>query len=350
MKEWSDGGWNAFNSWKGLMYFEHYRAILKGEFLPPIECSVDPVNTCNLDCIYCNNKVTKARGIMMSREHLLELFKFFKVWGAKAICIAGGGEPTLHPNLAEVVDLAYKLEMPIAMLTNGSFSGSDDLLYTCAKYMRWIGVSIDSACNGTYLKLKGRDMLDIALDNIRKLVDLGAREVTYKFLLHPYNQNEVYKAIETAHEIGCHRIHIRPMSFMNFQDKEEKYDIDSINEQVSKGRVYESDRFRIYYIQHKYNKDLHRKFGFKKCLATPIMPVFHANGDISICIDRKNDPSMVIGTHEPVENIKNVWGSQRHKDVINNVKLEECPKCTFQPYQQQIEKAVIENKCDWQFT
>jgi MoaA/NifB/PqqE/SkfB family radical SAM enzyme len=347
--EWLDK-YNSFNSYKGLMYKQWYDAILAGQFLPPIECSVDPVNVCNLDCIYCNNKLTKARGVMMTREHLLDLFSFFKSWGAKAICIAGGGEPTLHPNLAEAVSLAYNLNMPIAMLTNGSFSGSEDLLMTCAKCMRWIGISVDSATAETYVKLKGKDLFEFVLSNIKQLVESGAREVTYKFLLHPYNQHEVYKAIELARDLGCHRIHIRPVSFLNFQDHEEKYDIEGITEQVAKARgMFETDRFRIFYVQHKYDKDLHRKFGFKKCNVTPLMPIFHSQGDISICIDRKNDASMVIGSHEPVDNILKVWGSEHHKKVIDNVKLSECPKCTIAPYQCQYEQCIEKNSMDWEF-
>ena len=112
---------------------------------------------------------------------------------------------------------------------------------------------------------------------------------------------------------------------------------------------FENDRFRVFYIRHKYNDKMHRVFGFNKCRATPLMPIWHANGDISLCVDRKNDPSMVFGSHKNISDITKIWGSAKHKEVIDNIKLEECPKCTFNEYNTQIEKAVIENRMDFEF-
>jgi len=349
VKEWNDK-YNSFNSFKGLLYIEWYKAILRGEFLPPIEASIDPVNTCNFDCLWCNNAMTKARGVMMRKNHLLDLFQFFRDWGVKGICIAGGGEPTLHPHLGEAIFYAHALNMPIALMTNGTFLGSDDGLLAAASCCRWIGVSVDCANRETFKKLKGSDSFNKVLTNIKRLVELGGREIVYKFLLHPENQNEVFEAIELARLLGCQRIHIRPVSFMNFQDQEENYDIDSIDRQVEKGRAeFETEKFGIFYIRHKYNTEMHRTFGFSKCRATPLMPIFHANGDMSLCVDRKNDKSMVFGSHEKIDEIRKIWGGIEHKAKIQAIDLEECPKCTFNEYNTQIEKCVINNSMDFEF-
>lgn len=351
IKEWEDQEkYNSFNSYKGLMYKQWYDAILEGKFLPPIEASVDPVNACNLRCLYCNGFDVWHRNKIMDIDHLLDLVRFFKSWGVKAMCIAGGGEPTLQPKLYKAINLCGEIGLPVAIITNGTLF-NDKLVDSMSKWCRWVGISVDASTKETFLKLKGVDLFDTVKSNIKKLTKAGCREVTYKYLLHPYNQHEVYKAIELARDLGCNRIHIRPVSFMNYQNYEENYDISSINEQVLRGRaIYENDNFKVFYVQHKYNKDLHRKFGFTKCRATPIMPIFHANGDISLCIDRKADPGLVIGSHVNIEDIPKVWGSAKHKEVIDNIKLNECPKCTLQHCNEQIEYAVIQDKMDWMFT
>lgn len=352
IKEWeSSSEYNSFNSWKGLMYVEHYRAILEGKFLPPIEASVDPANRCNLKCRWCNGFDVYNRNILMDSGHLLDLVRFFKDWGVKGVCFAGGGEPTLHPALDKAIDLCYALKLPVAVISNGTFTNNDSLINSLAAYSRWVGISIDAATAETYKRLKGVDRLNDVFNTIRKLEKKGAREVTFKFLLHPDNQHEVFDAVMIARDLGCHRIHIRPVSFRNFQEVEDNYNIDLINEQVMRGRgMFESERFKVFYIQHKYNNDLHRKFNFKKCLATPIMPIFQANGDISICIDRKADTSLVIGSHLDISKIKDIWGGDKHKQVIDSVKLNECPKCTLNRYNEQIEYAVINNGMDYEFT
>jgi MoaA/NifB/PqqE/SkfB family radical SAM enzyme len=347
-KEWLNE-YNSFNSYKGLMYKPQYDAILKGEFLPPIEVNIDPVNTCQLDCIWCNNKAVRRRGDYMPAVHLLDLIKFFKEWGVKAICFAGGGESALHPNLTEALYLCKDLNMPVSLITNGLFR-DEEQIKAVAECTRWVGVSVDCASEETYYDLKGKNRFIQVINNIRKLVRLEAREVTYKYLIHPANQNEISEAINLANGIGCHRIHIRPVSFMNYQDKEEKYDIKNIEYQVQRGRdYYESPTFKIFYVQHKFNQDLHRKFNFKHCQATPIMGIFEANGDIMLCIDRKNDNRLCIGKHTNISEIPNIWGGEKHKQVINEIKLTECPKCTFNKYNEQIE-AIGKNLFDWEFT
>jgi len=348
MREWKDE-FCSFNSWKGLLYKQWYDAILWGKFLPPVEVNLDPVNDCNLDCIWCNNKAVKSRGVKMGTQHMMKLIKFYKDWGVKGLCIAGGGEPTLHQDLDAALYYARALSLPVSMLTNGLFM-DDPQLKSAALTCRWIGVSVDCANRVTYKELKGKDRYKEACDNIRSLVDYGAKEVTYKFLLHPKNQYEVFRAIEKAKNLGCHGIHIRPISFKNFQAIEDVYDIKAIERQVNSGREQlENDDFKIFYIQHKYDKDLHTKFGFSKCQATPLIAIFEANGDITLCLDRKNDPRMVIGKHNDIDNIPIIWGGIQHKKVIKNIKLSECPKCTLNSYQKQIEFAIEENKMDWEF-
>jgi cyclic pyranopterin phosphate synthase len=347
ISEWVDK-YNSFNSYKGLMYKQWYDAILEGRLLPPVECSVDPVNDCNLDCIWCNGRDVKDRKVYMDGKHLVDLVQFFVKCGAKAVCFAGGGEPTMHENLDQAFIMCKKLSFPCAIITNGLFK--ENQFEPIADAARWVGVSVDAATKETYKELKKVDAFNKVISNISKLVNLGCREVTYKFLLHTKNQHEVFRACEIARTIGAHRVHIRPISYKNFQETEEDYDIQSIVEQVDNARrLFECDKFQIYFIQHKFDENLHRKFGFSKCRATPIMPIFHANGDISACIDRKADKSLVFGKHNPIEEILACWGNQKHKEVINQININQCPKCTINYANEQIEQCVIKNKCDWEF-
>lgn len=345
-QEWTDK-YNSFNSDKGLAYRAWYDAILSGKFLPPIEASVDPVNDCNLNCFWCNGRDVKDRRLMMSDSHLIDLVTFLHKWGVKAICFAGGGEPTMHPALGEAFSMST---IPTAIITNGLFKDKEQMA-SIATNARWVGISVDASNPETYLKCKRVDAFNKVMMNMREMRELGCRELTFKFLIHPLNQYQIYDAARLAKNYGAHQIHIRPISFKNFKTIQDEYDIDMINKQISDARIdMEDSTFNIYSIRHKFNSQMHVKFPFSKCRATPIMPIFHADSSISICIDRKSDKSLVIGKHEPVESILEAWGSQKHKDVIESVNLKDCPKCTFNAYNEQIEKAVMEDKMCWAFT
>jgi MoaA/NifB/PqqE/SkfB family radical SAM enzyme len=344
--EWKEQ-YNPFNSMKGLAYLQWYQAILDGKFLPPVEVSVDPVNDCQLNCFWCNGRDVKDRKTMMSNKHLLDLVVFFHKWGVKAICFAGGGEPTLHPALGEAFSIST---LPTAIITNGLFLNQAQM-ESIAANASWVGISVDAANAETYLKCKKVDAFNKVMSNMRVMRELGCKELTFKFLIHPFNQYQIYDACRIAKAYGAHQIHIRPISFRNYKMIQEEYDIDMIDKQISDARNdIESSTFKIYNIRHKFNSKLHVKFPFSKCLATPIMPIFQADNTISLCIDRKSDKSLVLGHHEPVEAILEAWGSEKHKQVIESVNLSECPKCTMCAYNEIIEKVVMQDRMSWRFT
>ena len=350
MQEWSTKNkFNSFNSWKGLAYMPQYEGIISGKFLPPVEASVDPANECNLNCFFCNGREPKSRLVRMTREHLLDLMMFLSHWGVRAVCFAGGGEPTLHDDLPEAFDLLNKLQLPAAIITNGVSMG-EELKNSLAKNAQWIGVSVDAARSDTYEAMKGHDKYRQVLRNISSLLEKGAKEVTYKFLVHPCNQYEIFDAIVAAAQLGCHAIHIRPIAFKCFASAEKDYDIRSINEQIELGFKNYGDRLRIYAVRHKYDENMHVKFPFKKCLTTPIMPIFSANGDLEMCIDRKGDPKMYLCSHEDLNKVREFWGSDDHKNIIDNIDLKDCSKCTLNYANEFIEEVVIKDKMHWRFT
>ena len=351
MKEWGDDSfYNPLNSVKGLMYKQWYDAIKEGKFLPPIEASIDPVNDCNLNCFWCNGKEPKSRKVMMTGEHLVGMIQFVKDWGVKAICVAGGGEPTMHPNLGEAFLKAKEIDMPIAMITNGLFRDHQQIV-DVAKSAEWVGVSVDCAKDTTFQCIKGADRFHEVLRNISELKDAGCKEVTYKYLIHPMNQYEIYDAVENAVKVGANRIHIRPISFLNYQDKVEPYDIEMIEQQIDDAFKYYGDKIKIMAIRHKYDEaTMHAILPFKKCKVTPIMPIFQANGDLSVCIDQKWRKDLVICKHDSFDEVLKTWGSDHHKAVIDKINVKDCPKCTFMPFNVQYERAIENDEFLWKFT
>lgn len=353
VQEWGKGKrLNSFNSMKGLLYKQWFDKIIEGKFLPPIEVNIDPVNSCQLDCIWCNSKKVIKRGemVVMPRDHLLKIIKFLADWGVKAVCFAGGGESVLHPNLDEAFIKCKKVGLESAVITNGLFLNDKQLkiIASCAK---WVGISVDCAKRQTFKDLKEYDRFDEVIDNIRTIARVGTQELTYKFLIHPLNQYEIYDACKLAKQLGCNRFHARPIAFLNYQGREEKYDIKEILNQTEQCHKLNSKNFEVLTIFHKYDKDMHRSINFKKCKASPLLVIFEANGDVNTCLDRKGDPRTKLCTHYPNLNVvKQTWGSKRHKQLLNKINpKEDCPKCTFNLYNELFE-AYKRDDFHWRFT
>jgi MoaA/NifB/PqqE/SkfB family radical SAM enzyme len=351
MQEWVNE-YNSFNSAKGFLYKDWYDGIIKGEFKPPIEVNIDPVNNCNLFCKFCNAKniINRKKEEIMPTDHMLKTIQFLADWGVKAVCFAGGGESVLHPDLDKAFIKCTQVGLKSALISNGLFL-NDDQLETIARHARWIGISVDAGKPQTYKDLKGLDAFEKVTNNIQKIALLGTRELTYKFLIHPDNQFEIYDACIKAKQLGCHRFHARPLSFLNYQNKEDKYCIEEIEKQIALCHKLNNKNFEVITAFHKYDKDMHRAINFKKCLASPILAIFEANGDVNMCLDRKGDPKTILCSHYPnPEVVAQVWGSKRHKKLLNAIDpKKDCPKCTFNKYNEQIE-AYRDDKLCWEFT
>jgi len=334
-KEWINP-YNSFNSYKGLLYTKQFDGIISGNFLPPIEVNIDPCNNCNLHCIWCNGKkiINRNNEVMMTTEHLLELIEFCANWGVKAICFAGGGEPTLHQDLAIAFEKCSELGLESAIITNGLFL-NDNQIETVTKYAKWIGISVDADCDTTYKRCKGADKFSEVIANIKKLAKLNPREITFKYLIHPENQYGIYNACKLAKDIGANNFHSRLISTRYIDDRVNQFNYDEINRQLDLCKEQNTDKFKVFTIRHKQEGEGNRRILFSKCRASPLLCTFEADGSTSICIDRKGENETMLCNHNNVENIRISWGSNYHKKLLNNINPEkDCVKCTLNIYQE----------------
>jgi len=154
MKEWNNP-YNSFNSWKVLLWREQLQAIVDQNFMPPVIADTDPANRCNYNCIWCNAyDCIKEKQQDISEEHLIRLSDFYKEWGIKATCVAGGGEPLINPGTKRFLRELKQRGIEIGVITNGSLI-DDEYVEILAECCRWVGFSMDAGTPDTYVKVKG---------------------------------------------------------------------------------------------------------------------------------------------------------------------------------------------------
>ena len=76
-------------------------------------------NDCNLNCERCYYRSNFDPRKELSFDQLKTLFEEWKEYNLTSIAI-GGGEPLLHPNISEIIQLAKDMEFFIAVTTNGT--------------------------------------------------------------------------------------------------------------------------------------------------------------------------------------------------------------------------------------
>ena len=131
----------------------------------PISAEVSLTNRCNLNCLYCSDRGLRQRQGLhseLSEATLNRLFEDLKAGGTQGVVIEGGGEPTLHPNFAQIIRKLMKVGLPAGLITNGVLPLPADILQA----FEWIRVSLDSSTPEEFCSLKGRDAFDQVLYNI----------------------------------------------------------------------------------------------------------------------------------------------------------------------------------------
>jgi MoaA/NifB/PqqE/SkfB family radical SAM enzyme len=319
------------------------------------------VHNCNSDSIVKNSQET------MTEKHLSDLADFFGAWGSdrpeghpKSCYISGGGEPLMNPSTPSFIERLSQKGIQSAVITNGTFLNDSNTL-AILKNCRWVGISVDATCNKTYNLMKGlpekSTVFDMVIEKMKKLVRQkeatgSACDIGFKFLLHPHNYKEIYAAAELARSLGVNDFHLRPVRYINFDKIDAdtidfKGNLNFINEQFEKVQTLNTNSFHVYGIRHKFNPDLSIKKSFSKCRAIPLEPTFSSDGQIHVCFDQRGRESLVLCNHYPeVSEIAGVWNSEKHKEMIRKIVVEECPACTFSSLNEAIEKAVIrDNMC-----
>lgn len=362
MQEWNDE-FNAFNTWKVLFHIEKLRQIARGEFPPPVTVDTDLSNACNQNCFYCNSKAFRAQSgpTSQSREHLRQLVKMYFEWGIQSCCIGGGGEPTLNPALTEFIVNLTDHDIETGVISNAVVM-SDELKETIVGRCRFFGVSFDSSDPRAYTESRGADHLSRVNKNVAAVASLKAKsrsELDFcgKVLIHERNFETLLATAKHCKELGFNAVHLRPVAIDNIQGLATigRFDlskhIDRINTQILKAFELEDENFRVFAVMHKFAEDMGRKISFKKCRGTPIQATFGADGWVYNCFNVRGYEEARIARHEPDPwNIMREWGGERHKWVIENIDPENrCIRCTYNRYNELIEKGILEDKMFYKF-
>src|SRR3990167_5470112 len=348
--------YNSFNSYKGLCYYEKYKAIDKwlngrGDLPPPIEVSIDPIAQCNLNCYYCNSqRYLKDEPITskpMKRQALRDNIQEWARWGIDGFCFGGGGESLLNRDIWTLPSWIAALGKQSSVVTNGTIM--NDTLAGELCYCRWVGFSVDAATSDTYFKIHqvSGDTLFKVLDNIKFLIARRGKEgwprldIAYKFLVLPENKHEITQACSIAKSLGVNDFHVRPADLerKDYRGKKAQYteaELTDIQEQYEECQKMTTDTFRVFTVSHKFDSQRHAKHEFQHCYASPLVLQACTDGNACACVDHRIEPRFCLGR---TDKVKEWWGKDAHRKLVQDIKPnEECARCTWGPYNRQIEE------------
>lgn len=128
---------------------------------------------CNLRCKHCyvgSDRLNAPKYFDVATvENVLEYFRV--VAGHDKLCILGG-EPTLHPDLSKIVDIAGDKKYSITINSNGCFS--DDFFKSIPpQKIEFLNFSLEASCAEIHGKIRGNSSFEKVTDRIKRAVSLG---------------------------------------------------------------------------------------------------------------------------------------------------------------------------------
>lgn len=335
-----------FNSMKSLMYADHYEAILKKDFLPPITVEIDPTFKCNQSCIWCIvQRYFKDETVFLPTPVMRKLIRDLAEHGTKGILFVGGGEPLMHEDIPGACRYVRENGMECSMVTNGSLltEAKCDIIADTCTYIR---ISLDAGTAPTYAKLhhSTEDTFRHIIGQIKYLasVNKGSLTIGTAFLIHPENISEIYEAARLVKEAGAGYMQFRPVYMRGTVDKFLKENFQRIEQELARLDELKSDTFTPINAFKKLEPHLKGKWTFERCRATPLKAVVGATGDVYLCCERRGE--VTIGNIKE-KGFFEIWNSPEHHRIIESLNIDGCRKlCALTGYNEIIENVFMKDK------
>lgn len=175
------------------------------------------LTSCNLDCSFCPWRVSaRATRQILSLDDLREPIRELKEFGVVGIHFSGG-EPLIHPELAEIISYCRQVGIPrVSLTTNGTLATLALGRRLYAAGLRFVNVSVD----GEASELHGYDprFFDRALEGVCNLLavrdeaaDGGRLKVRVNMIVANTNLLALPGLINEFHSLGVDGLHLIPI-------------------------------------------------------------------------------------------------------------------------------------------
>ncbi len=146
---------------------------------------------CNLNCRHCYINTHQHGNETLSLDVVERWLKLFSQHEGKANLVLLGGEPTLHPQLADIVKTARKLAYNSVTIDTNGYLFHDILSKVEPADIDYISFSLDGASAATNDKIRGPGSFDTCVRGIRKACKAGF-DISVIFTVSRANIHELH--------------------------------------------------------------------------------------------------------------------------------------------------------------
>ena len=210
-----------YSALKAAWHTKDIETLRQGKPIIPHHVYLVVSDLCNQDCHFCTYRSSNGWGSeqfgedtgkgftmnpnrMIPKDKCFELIDDFAELGVKAVQFTGGGEPSVHPHIEEVVRYALDSGLQVGMVTNATRLLSSRTI----ERMSWIRVSLDAGNRRTYEATRKSKLWDKVLLNLQVMANTSGPTVGANFVTTRENYKEVVQFCIVAKSMGCRYVKI----------------------------------------------------------------------------------------------------------------------------------------------
>jgi len=183
------------------------RQKLAGRKRYPLVLMLEPLFRCNLACAGCG-KIQYPAHILKKDLAPEDCFKAVDECGAPMVSIPGG-EPLMHPQIAEIVEGLLARKKYIYLCTNALLLKEKLHLFKPSKYLSF-SVHVDGQKEHHDFSVCREGGYELALDGIRAAVEAGFRVTTNTTLFDGADPNSVRNFFDEMMDAGVESMMVSP--------------------------------------------------------------------------------------------------------------------------------------------
>ena len=322
---------------KLLKHLDRLSMFEKNGFAYPILVDFNLTNICNNRCPLCVSSESRDK-TTVSFEDAKYVINQLKEVDVKALYFAGGGDPTCHPNLEQIIRFVKDNEMEVAVCTNGCRmpEGVVEAIVSCCSWMR---ISLDADNPEIYKKTHGMDerIFNQVLNNMSALAEKRRETksdvvlgVTY--LLGPHTIPGIYNAAKLVRERGMDYLRFRPFFEWNGK-KENEIDGEAMFKELRRCKELENEDFSVSYPEERVESMTTVKTArYKECYVPHLIAAINTNLKLYPCCILRNNEKYCLGDLNK-QSFKEIWTSEKRKRVHELINLQDCPHpCQYDPH------------------
>ncbi len=165
------------------------------------------LTACNLRCRHCYINTSQHGSQTLSRQTIEKWLGLFADPDRRSNLVFLGGEPTLHPELAQCIRAAKKLNYAVTVDSNG-YLFHDFLKRTSPEELDYLSFSLDGPDAMVNDPIRGRGVFAVCLENMKKAVAAGFK-VSVIYTVSRANIDHLHRMVPLLSEIGVKRFFIQ---------------------------------------------------------------------------------------------------------------------------------------------